>query len=134
MQGGARWQPPDIPNTDEVLVRPEPADDEAEQDQQAPKVTLNRPETLPLSVEPATSAAVATVSRDDSKVEDSLEAQDGREKEQHRHRHRSDTCIYMLSNIYMRSNILHDLLEPLQELLPPHRPPPPPRPPHPTRG
>ncbi|KAL3153885.1 hypothetical protein ABBQ32_013454 [Trebouxia sp. C0010 RCD-2024] len=85
-KGGDRWQPPEVANTGEVLVRPQPADDEAAQDEQAPEVPRNPPETL----SPSTKSAAAPM--DDSKVHESLQAEEGREKEQHRHRHRSDTC------------------------------------------
>ena len=95
MQGGDRWQPPEIPNSNEVLVRPEPTEEKPEQDQQAPELPLDHSEAVLLSGAAddivATSAAAAAAAAADVEVKHSAEAQEETEK-QHRHRHRFDTC------------------------------------------
>lgn len=95
MQASDRWQPPEIPNSNEVLVRPEPIEEKAEQDQQASELPLNHSEAVLLSGAAddivATAAAAAAADVDNREVKQNVEAQEETEK-QHRHRHRSVTC------------------------------------------
>lgn len=108
MQGSDRWQPPEIPNSNEVLVRPEPIEEKLEQDQQAPEVLLDHSEAVLLSgaaddIVAKSAAAAADV--DDREVKQSVEAQEETEK-QHRHRHRSDTCRCAVCNLWAVSSDL----------------------------
>lgn len=101
MQGSDRWQPPEIPNSNEVLVRPEPIEEKAEQDQQAPELPLDH--SVPLSGAAddivATSAAAAVAADvGDREGKQSVEAQEETEK-QHRHRHRFDTCSWAVCGV-----------------------------------
>lgn len=112
VQGSDRWQPPDVHNTGEILVRPEPVGEEAEQDQQASERALNHSDAIPASaaaddVVPKSAAAV-----DDTEVQRDVVAQDETRKEQHRHRQRSDTvpvpsvpavCLSVWCLVYMLS-------------------------------
>lgn len=83
VQGSDRWQPPDIPNADEVLIRPEPVEEKAEeQDQQAPQRAVNH-------LEPISASAAAPV--DDTVVQQDVGAQEKTQTEQHRHRQRFDS-------------------------------------------
>ena len=89
---GDRWQPPELPNTGEVLIRPEPveeakAKEEAvPQAEQAPKESLDLQEaSLP------TIAAPADIS---DRPEQRLEAEE--EKDPRQHRHRSAHCQQQL--------------------------------------
>ena len=84
MQGSDRWQPPDTPNSDEILIRPEPVEDKAEQDQEARERALNQTEATP-----AFAADVDDVV-DDREVQQDANAQEETQKEQHRHRQRFD--------------------------------------------
>ena len=96
MQGSDRWQPPDIPNADEVLMRPERVEENAEQDQEAPERAINQTEATPAFAAAADDDAVAT-SVDDTEVQQDVAAQEETRREQHRPRQRSDSLyLYRL--------------------------------------
>ena len=54
--GGDRWQPPEVVNNNEVLVRPEPAEEDGQPDLQDVAV---EPELAPAVVKTEQTAAVA---------------------------------------------------------------------------
>ena len=88
MQGSDRWQPPDTHNTDEVLIRPEPAEEEANQDQQASERALHHSEAIPASAVADDDDVVATAAAvDDTEIQRDVVAQET-QKGQHRHRQR----------------------------------------------
>ena len=92
MQGSDRWQPPNVPNTDEILVRPEPIEEEAEQDQQGGGKALTHPEAIPASAADDDVVATSAAAVGDKEVQQDVGAQ---EKEQLRHRQRSGSlCLY----------------------------------------
>ena len=133
-QGGDRWEPPEIPNTDEVLVRPEPVEEEAKRDQQAPEVALDRPEAsspAPAAADADAATSAAAASAVDDQAQQSVDVQEEREKEQPQHRHRSGTCtctvyipFYILQlncalTIIIQSDIIYEFLARMYQLCPP---------------
>ena len=104
MQGGDRWQPPEVPNTGEVLIRPEPVDPvEPEEEDAVAVVEQHLAASLPPAEAslPATvpAAAVSTTAVVGNGVEQSQEV--GPEKEQRQHRHRSAHMLQHLDTIPM---------------------------------
>lgn len=86
VQGGDRWQPPDLPNTGEVLIRPEPieqllVEEAVPHPEQAPKDSSD----VQAASLPAT-AAVAAPADVSNRLEQSQEAEEEKDQRQHRHR------------------------------------------------
>ena len=94
LQGGDRWQPPDIPNGDEVLVRPKPEEEDA--------TALSQPASADVAPSDNTSPSAAALAAAAAPAEERLveivatEEERGQDQHQHQHRHRHDP-VHMLS-------------------------------------